>query len=231
MTHEDIISKLQALKQVKPNQSWVAFSRKELFASGTVNTPVYGYGEMVSNVVGLLYQKKFAYAFAALFVLVTGSFGFVQYGSMGIPANQQVASIIAPSDPVKAIIADFQAKSNDLAEAVKTGNTAAAVQGVKDASRNLAQVLQSNPAAAKEIAIGIKESETLLSVIGNEDVKLTSSNLYAVLSQQMLEDVSRMALSSDQRRSLDEAIVLYQQEKYGDVLEVLLLISGADSTK
>ena len=75
----------------------------------------------------------------------------------------------------------------------------------------------------KDIANSLK---TLADVPGtdlsaNQDVK----DLYQAVVQSQIADLSKMTLTDEQNKALDEAKDLYFQGKYTDALEKILLIN------
>lgn len=237
VTEKQLIAKLQTLKQIKPRENWVFFAKANILGSEAaafqaVKKP--GFKEVFGGMFGLTLQRKLAYSFATVALMFAGVFGFAQYtlpGDMLFEVKkiteQSQAALVRESD-VKSNVETFKKRSHDLSEVVKNnkeGNKVSAIQEVKDASKNLAAAIEKDSKLVKEIAMEIKNNQTLLSVLGEEDLRETSDILYKAIDSQMIAELEKMTLQEEQVKALEEIKVLFKEGKYSEALEKILLIN------
>lgn len=233
MTENELISKLQTLNQIKPNQEWVSFVKAEMFKPGI--------WERITEALALLNplnrQRKLAYAFSVLLLIFGGLLSFAQYTLPGdmlfsvkeITESSQ-ASLIGESS-LSSSVGTFKKRSQDLAQVVKNNKSAnipAAVQKVKDAAKTLAQALEKDPGLAREIAMEVKDSKTLLDVTAAADLKEASDIdlLYKVIAEEMIRDLGSTQLTEEQLPVFNEAKTFFEQSKYSEALEKIFLINN-----
>lgn len=229
MTDKELISKLQSLKQIKPRENWAVLAKSQIFYDNVIiDNKVVGkltYRQVLSNISGLFFQKKFAYAFAALFVVFAGAFGFMKFSD-----PQPSADLVM----VKSNVEILKVKSQNLAEAArnKSGNISLAVNEVKDAAKELTQQIQKDPELVKTIALDVNNNKTYLDINGgNEgsDLKETTDVLYKTIDDQMILDLQKTTLTEDQKNKLSDINNLYIQGKYAAALEGILMINVASN--
>lgn len=239
MVKEQLISKLQELKQIKPRKDWVVLAKMNVLGSDaterkTVVKPAYNW--TFSNILRLIYQRKLTYAFVVFLFISVGMFSIAQYtlpGDMLFSVKkiteQSQASLIGRSD-VKNSFENLKKRSQDLAQAVKDNrenNISSAVKEVKDAASGLNNALAKNPALAKEVALEIKDNGTLLNMLGDfegVDLKQTSDVLYKTIDSQIIDSLQETTLTESQQKMLEEAKKLYNEGDYSGALEKILLI-------
>ena len=161
MTEKQLILKLQALKQVKPNQEWAGLIKSQIFGpiSQTLKPVFKKEAAQKLNLADLIYslfqnplKRKLAYSFAVL-VFVMAGLGIVanvlqsRPGQISNNSNTQIAV-------VKSEVETFKAKSQNLIEIArhKPQDFALAVSEVKSAANELVQAIEKAPELAKEIA-------------------------------------------------------------------------------
>ena len=150
MTEQQLISKLQELKQIKPRKDWVALSKMNILGSDAIGKKVSvapKYQWKFSDILGLFYQRKFAYALASFLFIAVGVFGFIRYAvvdnSNAKVALQSPVTLAA----IKSNVEDFKIKSQNLADAAKSNlqELPLAVKAVKDAAKELASAIKKDP--------------------------------------------------------------------------------------
>ena len=238
MTSKQLISKLQELKQIKPKKEWVFSVKMDILGSDVIERkaivqPAYKWNLL--NILELIYKRKFAYAFAVFLFVFVGMFGFAQYTlpgdmlfSVKKMTEQSQASLIGENN-IKNGFENLKKRSQDLAQAVKDkkdGNIPSAIKEVKDATSSLANTITKDPKLSREIAIEVKKNATLLNSIGDEDLNKTSDILYKIIDRQMIDDLEKIILTESQQEILKEINDLYDQGKYSDALEKILLIDN-----
>lgn len=237
MTEKELISKLQTLKQITPRKDWVFSVKMEMFGENAVAPKVAAeprYKKIFGNIFSITLQKKLAYSFATLLLMFAGVFGFAQYTLPGDPLfevkkiTEHSQSALTGESNVKSNVETFKKRSHDLAEVVKNnkdGNKASAVKEVKDATKSLAAAIEKDSNLVKEVALEIRNNQTLLAVLGEEDLKESSDILYKAIDSQMIADLEKITLTEEQVKMLEEIKVLFKEEKYLEALEKILLIN------
>lgn len=228
MTELELISKLQTLRQIKPNQSWVVLSKQQIFATQTAAPSFFASFTF----------KSLAYSFAAFALVVAGIFGFSQSTLPGDPLFS-VKKITENSQAALSGVSEVQhnaenliKRSNDLAQVLtsqKGGNMFSAKQEVKDATKNLADAVRRDPGSAKAIAMEIKQDQTLLSFFEDTELKAEAEILYKNIIDQILPGLKGADLPEPQKEKVVEAEVLYAQAEQGkatymQVIEIVILI-------
>lgn len=220
MEEKQLILKLQQLKQIKPRENWVVFSKSKIF--GVPQSNISLYNRIISVISNLSMQKRFSYAFAAFVFVFAGLVGTnVLIKETKFP--DQTAAIFKPDVSIESI----KVKSQDLASAVekyKLENLN--VEEVKVAVKSLSNEINSNPGAAKEVAVELKKLGTLASLEGGEELKELSGDLYKIIDIQMIEDLEKITLTEDQQAVLERAKELFNKADYSGALEEILLINN-----
>ena len=183
----------------------------------------------MNTVSSVFSQRKFAYSFAVILLLIFGAFGLMKLVPSEKASPKLTAALTGQSSVKKNVVA-LNSKINDFAQAAKTGktnNVPSAINAINANAKDLAQSLKNSPtqdaATLKDIASGLK---TLADVSGtdltaNPDVR----DLYQTVVQGQIADLQKTTLTDNQKKTLSDAEGLYGQGKYADALEKLLLIS------
>lgn len=240
LTQKLLIEQIKALKEIKPRQEWASLLKSRILAEKQVELQVPVKQEKLAGIMDTLsaifVPRKLAYAFAVVLFLVVGVFGFAQRtmpGDLLFPmkkiAEQSQAALTGQSGLKQDVLA-FNSRINDLAQVAKDGrkdNIPSAISEISANAKYLVNNLKNNPVkdseTLKEIASSLK---TLANVPGtdlsvNPDVK----DLYQTVVQSQIEDLEKTTLTEDQSNTLTEVKDLYEQEKYMDALEKILLIN------
>ncbi|OGN03617.1 MAG: hypothetical protein A2655_03430 [Candidatus Yanofskybacteria bacterium RIFCSPHIGHO2_01_FULL_43_42] len=234
MTEQELISRLQSLKQIKPRENWVVFAKTKIF-----DAPVYAKyaniktarNSVFSDTLASIFQKKVAYAFAAFLFVVAGMFGFMKYGFFNNPANVQVAQVSQEHlTAIKSNVEEFKTKSKILSQMTKSSDLkeiALAVKEIKDVAKELTEAIKNDSQLAKEVALDINNNKTYLDIEGEGDLKETSDILYKTIDEQMIKDLEGATLTESQQEALKIAKKLYDEGKYSNALESILLLNMA----
>lgn len=232
ITDKELIFKIQQLKQIKPKQEWVIFAKRQILGfSGAVEEKIENkltYQEIFSNIFGLLFQKKLAYALALVLLMVTGGV-FIKYDYNIKVKNNLPAAVLESERAIKENLETFKARSKTLAQEVKIRpqNISMVANEVKEAAKSLTEMVQKNPETAKAIALEVNNNKTYLEVIESTDLKETSDILYKTIDNQMIEDLKKTTLTEEQQKAFDYIVNLYNQGKYSAALENILLFNAS----
>lgn len=197
MTEKELISKLQGLKQIKPRENWVVFAKSEIFSNNLIENK----SNVFSNVLNVIFQRKFAYAFAVFLFIFAGGFGFMKYGFPGDTKVAQQSTVVLAS--IKSNVESFNIKSQNLADALKdkSQNPDLAIKEVKNAANKLTDELQKNPQLAKVIALDVNNNNSLLNIPGGNDVSEVIDMCKAIVTP-LIEDLKKRTLTEDQETEL-----------------------------
>ena len=237
MTEQQLISKLQGLKQIKPRKDWVLLAKSELFKNEAAPQPVQaGFAGLFSGVFKFAYENRMAYSFAALLFIFAGAFGFAQYTLPGDALfsvkkiTEQSQAALTGETHVKTSFETLKKRSKDLAvvKTQKDGNVSSATKEVNDATKSLTEAIQKDPALAQELALEITHNQTLLAVFEETDFKESSDILYKAIIEQMIEDFQKSpkTLTIEQQEKMEEVLALYNEGKYPLAMEKMLLMSN-----
>jgi len=237
ITQKQLIDQLRTLKDIKPRQEWAVLLKSQIFLSAETSVKAEAEKPGIMDIfTSVFFQRKLAYSFAVLAFMIVGVLGFAQLtmpGDLLFPikkmAEQSQASLTGQT-AFKQNVATLNSRINDLAQVAKEGRTNSIPSAISEISANvkdLAQKLKDGPTqdsqTLKEIASSLK---TLASVPGtdlteNKDVK----DLYQTVVQGQIADLEKTTLTDEQKLTLEEIKVLYDEGKYTDALEKILLIS------
>lgn len=230
MTEEQLTSKLQELKQIKPRKEWVVLAKSQILGNNVFNSKIDG-NSVLLDILRLIFQRKFAYSLVAFLFVTAGLFGFMKYV---LPDNKTQSVKVAQQSQenlvsIKSDIEDFKAKSKNLSEIAKLNSQdiTSAVEEVKDAAKGLTDAIEKDPQLAKAVALEINNNKTYLDIPGGDGLKETSDILYKTIDNQMIEDLENTTLTESQQEALYIAKDLYNQGKYSYALESILLLDVA----
>jgi len=242
MTEKELINQLKGLKEIKPRKEWALLLKSEIlnaeFKEQTILTkPASKAWNILEFLPVINYQRKLAYAFATLIFMIVGIFGFAQYtmpGDLLFPIKRIAEQTQNPLQVA-------HNRSEDLVQIVKenkTQNLAPAISEYKasiaDAAKNLTKSLAQNSDKDsirqvayefKKIQDNQKQLQTLGIDIGETKEVKALDDALAVLVQSQITDLENATLADDQQKSLTAAKDLYEQGKYSDALEKILLIN------
>ncbi|OGZ72547.1 MAG: hypothetical protein A2908_01595 [Candidatus Staskawiczbacteria bacterium RIFCSPLOWO2_01_FULL_38_12b] len=247
MTEQQLIAKLQQLKQIEPSQDWVVLTKSNIFKAESFEKtesvrPAYQWD--ISGILQLFSQKKLAYALAVFLFLYVGIGGFITYRLPNLDSNPnnndniKEVKVAKPSEEslllVKSNIEDFKEKSKNLSQISKldSKNLSLAVLEVKEAAKEITDAIRKDPQLAKSIALDINNNKTLLDIPGGEgDWEGTLDVLYKTTFEQLIKDFDSITLTESRQESLDKIKDSYDkgkyEKKYQYALEDVLLLGAA----
>jgi hypothetical protein len=178
-----------------------------------------------------------AYAFAVVLFLIVGVFGFANHtvpGDVLFPVKkiaEQSQAALTGQTALKQNVANLNSRINDLSQVAKEGkkdNIPSAISEINTNVSVLAQSLKDNPAqdpqTIKDIAASLK---TLASVPGTDLSEFQEiKDLYQMVAQSQIDNLEKTTLTEEQNKALAEIKDLYEQGKYTEALEKILLINN-----
>ena len=231
ITEQELISRLQSLKQVKPRQEWVILTKSQILGYNREITKERirseKAGALLDFFFSLSYPRKLAYALAISLIMLIGVFGFLNYNFESKVEVSKVApaSLVAVKDNVERL----KIESRNLAQVTQsqTESSPLAVKELKEVVQELTVAIQKEPELAKEVALEVNNNKTYLEIIGDDLLRETSDALYKIIDEQMIKDLENTSLTENQQKSLDLIKILYKEEKYTSALESILLLNMA----
>lgn len=229
MTEKELIKKISLLKEIKPKEEWVFFTKRKILQIPSFTPPqksiLENFWQSVQEFFSVGISRKLAYALPVLFLIFLGVFGLTWYNVSIFDTSK---SLTYSGNDIMITVKNFKDKSQNLAKIIKNNPTddrkILAIKEIKEAARNLTDVIQKNPALTKEIALELKDNKDLLSLDSGSDVKEASDSPYRTIDGQMFKDLNKTTLTQDQQNALNEAKNLYEKENYYEALEKILLI-------
>jgi outer membrane murein-binding lipoprotein Lpp len=230
MQEKDIIQQLKALKQIKPQEAWVVFTKNKITSTVPL-APVFpaspaggSWKDAFQSLMGPALQQRLAYSFAVLLTLVATA-GFMGYNGLNNllvvkPSADQVAL-------VKSNVETLKVKSKTLAEVSKTKpeEVKAAEKEAKDATNTLTAQVKKNPDLAKEVALEVSKTKTYLDMSAGDDLRQASENLYKTIVEAEIKDLGNTTLTDSQQETFQHIKTLDKQGKYSQALEMVLKIN------
>lgn len=231
-TEQELISKLQLLKEVKPRENWVAFVKTQVLSGSPAeqNISKPSFAEVFGNIFKAAFERKLAYSAAVLLLVITaGAFifmkGILPGGTVLNLGQNSTASLAA----AKSNVEELKTKSRILSDLVSHNpkDVSSAAKEVKDAAQKLTEEIQKNPHLAKAVALEVNNNKTYLEIAGGNDLKETSDVLYKTIVEQMIKDLENTTLAEGQQESLGIVKNLYEEKEYASALESILLLDIA----
>lgn len=243
LTEKELISKLQTLKDIKPRQNWVVFTKREILGQNTAAVKT-NYKEKflgISDILpALTFQRKLAYAFATVLLIMVGMFGFAQYTVPGDllfsvkKITEQSQASLSGQTSLRQNVASLGNRINELTQVAKEGRTANIPSAINEVRQSVSKVTESLKASlvkdsqsAKELASEvqkIKQLQTLADLTGAPEIKSLNDTL-AVLVQNEITDLEKTTLTEDQQIILKDVKDLYDKGDYATALEKILTIN------
>ena len=240
-----LIEQIKSLKEIKPRKEWVVLLKSQILAEKQLEINIVKRSEAKSvGVLDILYsvffQRKLAYSFAVVLLMVLGAFGFAQNtvpGDLLFPVkkiSEQSQAALTGHTGLKQNAVVLNNRINDLVQVAKAGknnNISSAIDEIKANAIELAKDLEDNtaddPQTLKEIAVSLK---TLAAVPGTD---LTNSlgigALYQIVAQQQIDELKKATLTVGQQEILVEVEDLYNKGNYSVALEKIWDLSNNQS--
>ncbi|MCX6720741.1 MAG: hypothetical protein NTW11_02965 [Candidatus Staskawiczbacteria bacterium] len=202
ITEKQLIESLRQLKEIKPNREWASLLKTTLLENkvpGRMTGTVLAKKVSFAETLRFIFTpRKLVYAFSVVLLFVVGTFGIIK--SLPVEkAPQQQATL-----------------TNQTAVAIK--------EQINETVKNLAQNLKDNPVQTPQtMKVLVK---TLADMPGdmtdNQDVK----GLMQTVVEGQVADLQKATLTNEQKITLTQVENLYNQEKYSEALEAILLINN-----
>jgi hypothetical protein len=231
MTEKQLIGKIKDLRQIKPSQNWVSFTKSQILGEDERKSfvPFWNYG--FSN-----FRLKFAMASILTIMIMLGSYGIVERslpGDLLYIARRVVhkaQTVLLPDQEKPA----YQLKLandrlNDLANA-PAKNLAPTISelqaNISEAARDLARIdaTTSDPIIMKKIVDAARKlnenkqkAESLGMVIGEKET-IELNKAFRPWADYLIKDLESRTLSEQKTTVLNQMKELYQEGEYDEVV-------------
>lgn len=241
MTDRNLIKQLKSLKEIKPREEWVVLTKENLFKEESKGISLIS--ALLDTIKELqkgerfVFNHKPAFAFALTAVIFVGLFGFAQ-GSMpgdSLFALKKItekgqAVLVSERNKAKYDLEMVNRRLDDLVEVAQSNagkNLGAAINEYRQTASNAAKSLaKSND--IKEIAAEVRkleEKEEQIRSLGVEMGGLTDlDNALLNVVEREITYFEDKELSEDDKDVLNEAKVYYEEGRYSEALEKLMII-------
>lgn len=252
MNEKQLIEAIRKLDEIKPRKEWVVFAKSQIFediAERKVLKKSF-LAEKMSGVLDvfsvLTHQRKLAYAMATLAFMIAGVFGFAQYTVPGDllfsvkRATEQSQTVFTGGNNLKNSLENYDRRVQDLVRVVKENRESNIPSAISEAKASMAGAVKSLTVAVtqknkniKEIALEIKkieENKKQLKTLGidisaTEETKELDDAL-APLVESEIKDLEEISLTEKQQEEIGVIKELYDNGKFVEALEEILLISN-----
>ena len=229
-TEKQLISKLQELRQIKPSNDWVVFTKEQIF--GPEKT-----GPEFSFISRFVFRHKSAFAFALTALILIGVFGFAQNSVPGDAlfsikkiTEKGTSVFVSEKGQAKHDLQLASKRLDDLtkiAEENEVKNLAPAINEYKESVSKAAESLATIE-DIKEIVEEIKKLEQKEEEVKSLGIEIgESEELHSALAKIVeaeIEDLEDKVLTEEQEGVLAEVKEDYDQQNYSDALEKILLL-------
>ena len=239
MTEKELITKLKELRQIKPRQDWVVFTKSQIFSEEPQKRQ-----EKVSLLQIIRQGFVFKPAFAVLGVLVI-MVGVLSFARNSLPgdtlypvkkiAEKSQAMLIAKEQQSTFTFKVVSKRLDDLtriAQKNSVKNLASAIDeyqaSVSEVAKTISQEsIQGGAEAAKKFAAEIKKLEAKTEEVKSLGIEIGENeelnNVLAQIVGKELADLENKELGEEELARLNEAKLAYEEGDYSGALEVLLL--------
>ena len=231
MTEKELISKLQELRQIKPNQNWTFSLKSRILAQ----EPAYRQGISVNFFP--FWRPAFA-TLVSIFVLV-GLFGFSQNslpGDLLYPVKKIVergeALFVSEQEKPQASLELAGKRLEELAKIAQTNQARKLPQAITEFQASANQVaknfsktekITANSEAIQRIVELGREKQVVEKTLATQIETEELDNTYKNLAEYFIEDLSTRTLTEGQAEILNQMKELVEQGKYSAALELYLI--------
>jgi len=235
MTEKELIAKIKELRQIKPREDWVLFTKKELFKDESRRKWL----SVFRPEVNFIFRHRPVFATLVILLVLIGVFGFAQNSVPGdslFPlkkiAEESEKFFASEKNEARINLELVNRRLDDLekiAESNQTQKLASAITEYQESVNKAAESLAG--AEPKEIVEQVKQLEEKERKIKSYGVEIAQSSeeLKDVLSQiteREIQDLEKRSLTPEQEKLLEEIKEDYKVGKYSQALEKILILSN-----
>lgn len=245
-TEKQIISKLQELRQIKPSQDWVVFTKEQVFGPSVAEArkektrPEFSFISFIKEIQKgerFVFRHKPAFAFALSVLILIGVFGFAQNSVPGdslFPlkkiAEKGTAVFVSEKDQAKHSFELANKRLDDLtkiAEENEVKNLAPAINEYQKSVSKAAESLATME-SVKEIVKEVKKLEKNEEKVKSLGIEIGESeemhSALAKIVEMEINDLEEKTLFEEKQEILAEVKQDYEAGNYSQALEKILLL-------
>ena len=238
-TEKQLISKLQELRQIKPSNDWVVFTKEQIFGQEKTR-PELSFISFIKEIQRgerFVFRHKPAFAMLVVFVVLVGVFGFAQNSVPGDAlfsikkiTEKGTSVFVFEKDQAKHDIQLASKRLDDLtkiAQENEVKNLAPAISEYKESVSKAAESL-ATMGSVKEIVEEIKKLEQKEEEVKSLGIEIgESEELHSALAKIVeteINDLEDKTLSEERQGILAEVKEDYEAGNYSQALEKILLL-------
>ena len=248
MTEKQLIAKIKKLKQIKPQEDWVYFTKNQILnetldqrsLAPEKGAKLLNFIEEIRRGERFVFRHKPAFAFLTVLAIFIGLFGFTQNSVPGDSlfalkkiAEQSQAVFISQKDQPKHNLEIANKRLDDLfkiAEENEVANLASAINEYQETVSKAAESLaRADEPDIKEIAKVIKEFEEKKEIIKSLGIEIGEAeelnNVLAKIVETEIIELEDRELTLEQEEVLIKIKQDYEQGNYPQALEDILLFN------
>jgi len=242
MTDKDLIAKLQALKEIKPNKDWAVFVKSQILKEESKRNVFAPIGN-TWQVLKMVFGNQYAFAGAIVLFVIMGTFGF----SLKSNPTEMLSSIKEAVEDSQMVFMNGEQKVNynlnkasqqmdDLTKAAQENDANKITPALNDYKASISAAAQSlanetdknkiKETVAKVKALESKESliQSLGVVLGeNPDKDLA---LVKLISDQVKELEAMKDLSAENKRNIYQIKDFCEKGYFTEALDLILLVNN-----
>jgi len=224
MTEQELIQKLQSLKQIKPRENWVLFTKNQILNNNIQEEIINkaNYAKVFNNVLDVIFSRKlsFAYSFLALLLVLVGTYSF-----LGIYPLQKIK--MDAETELKNNFKIMAEKSQNLAAAIENEpqkveqaieETKTAVKNATESVKNATESVKEDPSLMEVVALETIRNRTYLNVAGREDLKETNEEFYNMTLKALFEYYGEKTITEDQEKELES---IKNSHEKGEIISIV----------
>lgn len=244
MTEKQLIAKIKQLKQIKPKEDWVYFTKNQILGKALepekTKLSLVTFIREIQRGERFVFRHKPAFAFLTVLAIFIGLFGFTQNSVPGDSlfvlkkiAEQSQSVFISQKDQPKHDLEIANKRLDDLfkiAEENEVANLASAINEYQETVSKAAESLaKADEPDIKEIAKAIKElaeKEEIVKSLGIEigEPEELNNVLASIVGAEIIE-LEDKELTLEQKEVLIKIKQDYEQGNYSQALENILLFN------
>jgi len=205
MDERQLIKKIKELKQIKPNEDWVCFNKREILGEGLEKSETSPF-----SVLFIPIQKP-ALVLSSL-VMVAAVLGGVFVYLNFIPQVQPSISTKAPEKQIAVSLEELQASLEKITLGLSD------LKNAKDPSQALvmAEIVKATAKNGEEI---VGQYQALASLVGPyREIREVAGNTQVEMMGDYIEDLKQRTLTEEDEARLEKAEEYYNEGKYTEVI-------------
>lgn len=246
MTEQQLISKIRELRQIKPRQDWVIFTKNRIFNAETetrvsVGFSFVGFLRELQRGERFVFQHKPAFAVILVCFILIGVFGFTQNSVPGdslftlkkiTEKSQEV--FVSGKDQLKYNFELANRRLDDLTKVAQTNQAQKLAPAINEFQESITKAVESLTKAdsqgVKEIAQEIKKLEEKTEKVKSLGIEIENNqeleNALARIVEREIADLEGRTLTEEQQKILVEVKDDYQAKDYSQALEKILILTS-----